>query len=192
MNECNDSSDGSKSNLAPPCSSPAEITSGKTGSTDSKGEHKQKRVSLVSAKVDVSIAPIVEWLNSLSGVFTYCCCQGGQQRIGKEISSSAPMVSFFCFNEASLTAILLELKKVKPKHHMRNEEGFFACVEFPNVTVEAYTIWSQGDSKFFEIISHFVAAETPLLRYTLEFKTTEQMLEFVKQVKRESHENVNS
>lgn len=57
--------------------------------------HKQKKFILKTTRVDVGIIPVVSWLNSIEGIFTFASCQGGYHK------SCPPWIEFmYAFDHA--------------------------------------------------------------------------------------------
>lgn len=63
--------------------------------------HKQRYIPIKYAPVDVSIAPIVLWLNSFDAVYTLFSCEGD--------TNHKPYIMFFCRTQETLFKIIVEL-----------------------------------------------------------------------------------
>jgi len=64
--------------------------------------HRQKEIVLKKAKVDIGMIPVVQWLNSIDGIYTYYSCEGDDDEGIK------PQVGFWWFYPGALEVVTMK------------------------------------------------------------------------------------
>ena len=70
-----------------------------------EGLHHSKETIIKIGDVDISMIPLVEWLNEFPSVVTIGCCEGDSDNSKKEMIS-LPQVGFMCGEYITLCTIL--------------------------------------------------------------------------------------
>lgn len=66
--------------------------------------HKAKTTVIKQATIDDGIAPVVNWLNGFSGIFTRFCCQGVYKK-NEPVNRQEAYVIFYCDDPLDLLKI---------------------------------------------------------------------------------------
>lgn len=98
-----------------------------------KDGHKGKNISIKKANIDVGMVSTIKWLNSLYGVNTEFCCEGGEPTLNDK-----PYVLFYCNNIGSLAKIADVINKINMNTTTPLKCKDYENVDYGNIDIQNY------------------------------------------------------